>query len=1176
MQNVPPWKPVLIVVVLALCGLSLYPPSQRLKPGIDLAGGTTLVYQVDVPANQDAQSVIDQVIETLKKRVDPNGVRNLIWRRQAGNRIEIQMPLPPAHTGQRRAEYLKLRDELVTGNIKKREINSALRLDPSQRPTALDRLAGQNEHRRQLLDELATANDLLELARQPYEEAQKRLRQLEAEAADPGPQRDERLKTTQDHLTTKTRAYLNARNAYTAAQEAVLATNIDPNELEQILGMPEKPRKRSAAKTKNGQTINPRAQALDRLIAAHPDRADALRAITQTKALYDEVRGPLDDPNDLITLLRGSGVLEFRIAANTKLPDAQAYLEQLAQRGPKAGTNKPYRWMMIDDPASFAGKAKERKALEENPQGYFTQRGLVGQLHGGEYYLLLANTPDLSLTQSQENWKLAKAYSLADENGFPAVGFELNRVGGQFMGTLTGNNKHKPMAIMLDGRVISAPSINDRIQDKGIITGGTGGFSQKEQSYLIRTFNAGSLQGRLSENPISIKKFGPQLGQDNLNSGLRAAVWALIAVALFMAVYYLLGGFVANFALAANMVIILGAMAMFGATFTLPGIAGIVLTIGMAVDANVLIFERIREELEDQADIRTAVRLGYDKALSTIIDANVTTLITCVILNYTATAEIKGFAITLMIGILATMFTALFCTRVILDIYLNLSNARTIPMLPTLIPAVGKLLRPNINWAAKRYLFFGLSGCLMVLGVYMVSARGQEMLDIEFRSGTQVTFELADGQTLSLGDVRQRLTQAADQFDLPQLAGDRATVVTVGETRGTQASEFSVATLQTDADAVSKAIKEVFVDVLDTHRPIAFQGMGPGHNAPPVSGAPVYAIRSPDLGDTIHRPDVHADVTDFLGGVAVVLSQMQPAPTLDELTERIGRMRMQPAYEGLGYRASAVIGLDLEPAHDGQTPRYRSAAVVVSQTGTNYIDSPDTLTTDAAGLAATEWRLIRDALQRDTSLGSVANFSSQVSNTMRRQAIVALTLSLLAVVAYIWFRFGSLRYGLAAIVALVHDVTVTMGLVALVGLAAVHESALGQTLMLGDFKINLALVAAMLTIVGYSLNDTIVIFDRIRENRGRLAFATEGIINDSINQTISRTIITSLTTLMALGTLYIFGGAGVHGFAFAMLVGVLVGTYSSIAIAAPVVLILGAGVRAGAKNPQGQAKATIS
>jgi SecD/SecF fusion protein len=296
-------------------------------------------------------------------------------------------------------------------------------------------------------------------------------------------------------------------------------------------------------------------------------------------------------------------------------------------------------------------------------------------------------------------------------------------------------------------------------------------------------------------------------------------------------------------------------------------------------------------------------------------------------------------------------------------------------------------------------------------------------------------------------------------------------------------------------------------------------------------------------------------VAESVGGVAVVLDEMTPAVTQADLEDRIQRMRMLPKYEGLGHRESIVIGLDAAGTTDEGKTLYRSAVIVTHDAETNYVETPEAFS-DIGGLADTEWNLARDACQRDTSLGSVANFSSQVSGTMQQQAIVAMTLSLLAVVVYIWFRFGSFTYSFAAIVALVHDVAIALGLVAFS--AWVYNNSLANMLMLEPFKIDLAMVAAFLTIVGYSLNDTIVVFDRIRENRGRLSYATPSVINDSINQTVSRTVLTSGTTLLAVGMLYTFGGPGVHGFAFAMFIGVLVGTYSSVAIASPVLMLGGA------------------
>jgi SecD/SecF fusion protein len=317
----------------------------------------------------------------------------------------------------------------------------------------------------------------------------------------------------------------------------------------------------------------------------------------------------------------------------------------------------------------------------------------------------------------------------------------------------------------------------------------------------------------------------------------------------------------------------------------------------------------------------------------------------------------------------------------------------------------------------------------------------------------------------------------------------------------------------------------------------------------------VYPIRTAVLGESINRAaDVRTDVAEYLGGVAVVLEDMSPAVTIEDLSQRIERMRLQPTFEELGHRRYTVIGLDTADTTDQGEPLYSSAVIVARDTETNYLESPQSLA-DKGGLADTEWQIAREACRRDTSLGSVANFSSQVSGTMKQQAIVAMTLSLLAVVVYIWLRFGSITYGFAAIVALVHDVSIALGLVAIS--AWLYNNNIAHVLMIEPFKIDLAMVAALLTIVGYSLNDTIVVFDRIRENRGRLSYATPSVINDSINQTISRTVLTSGTTLLAVGMLYVFGGAGVHGFAFAMLVGVLVGTYSSVAIASPILMLGG-------------------
>ena len=1348
------WKPLLIVLVLSLAGMFLYlpghyTPRDQLRPGIDLAGGTKLIYDVAVPEGKDPDQVIQETINILKQRVDPSGTKNLLWRQIAGNRMEIQMPLATASTLDKRQAFREARDALLEGNIAKSEVTAALRREGEQRAQQLRELAGEDQKLLNQLQTLATHYDELQRVTEPYQEAESLYREAQKKLDDPDatlslpagmtqlkqtlseyrqaqqqlmelkeqaatqssnsdgagesdqsangaatqPRDDRQVDPSQIEAARKhanrfkqeildalnrrrleaSQAYREVQNAYQQALDQVLGRNIPPSELERILNLP--------AQAQGDAKQSPRAQAIEQLVKQHPERAEQIRTVVEKFRAYDQVSGRFDDPEDLVALLEGAGVVEFRIGAATEpiaqqrsqrsqhSPEAnitqsqvEDYRRQLQQEGPRAGQDDPWRWYPVDELENFLGggedaverlqqqidAAEAAEAKREVAAQFFQQRGYVGALYGGQYYLLLGNTEQTAIRKQEDSeWEISSASMTRTRNRARAIAFTLNVEGGQLMGQLTGPNLGKAMAITLDDQVISAPTLQAEINERGQITGQ---FTEKEQAYLLRTLKAGSLEGEL-KGPVSIQTTGPSLGQDNLNAGLKASIGALIIVALLAAGYYFFAGLVADFALAANMVLILGIMAMISATFTLPGIAGLVLTIGMAIDANVLVFERIREELERDMPVSQAIRTGYQKALSTVLDANITTLITCLVLYYVATAEVRGFALVLGIGIVATLFTALFCTRVLLDLWVTYGRSHRLSMLPTTVPAVRKALSPAVDWIGKRHGFFALSAVLLLGGLALVGMRGQNMLDIEFRAGTQVTFDLKEKQRLSIGEVRQRLDRygqvaqriqegaSASAFEedanrrvyqklkpiierINQTPADdeatgtaqpaamgggtdgaaqqassgpvdfslfsEASVVTLGRTENGTAGSFQISTLITNNEAVSSVIKAAFEEYLDASksRPIAFEGDDVQGIAQAAEQNIVFPINTTNdqnrakLGTNIGEPGVYPrDITDKLGGAAFVLRDLQPAVTVKDAQQRIERMQMRPQYSGLDYREFEVIGLD--PAEESETQseqadggqRYRSVVVIVSNETTNYDQNPEALTKEN-GLAATSWPWIKDAMKRDTALGSVSNFSGQISATMQQQAIVAMALALLAVVAYIWFRFGSLRYGLAAIVALVHDVTITLGLVALAGW--VYDTWIGSLLLLDPFKIDLAMVAALLTIIGYSLNDTIVVFDRIRENRGRLAHATPAIINDSINQTISRTALTSGTTLAAVLVLYIFGGSGVHGFAFSMIVGVISGTYSSIAIAAPTLLVGtgGKGAPASAKRVEPQQDTT--
>ena len=1233
------WALLLIATVLGGAGLLLY--TTGLKPGIDLAGGSTLVYEVEVQEGESTKLVIESTIETLKKRVDPNGVMNLLWRPLTGNRFEVQMPAPRKEVKSHRQRYRDARKALQDTNISRGRIETVLNLDSADRRVQLLALAGGNERSQTLLDELAKVHDEIADQESLFDEAEAKQQLVEQQLSELPEDEDAQIRQTLEEEaaakledTIERAGKLNeARARLGQVWQRVLATNVNRAMLDAAMSKSDLPGR--PVKGEQDPAPSEREIALTLLKQQHPDRAAIFDDFARTYADYEDVKGPLDDAEDLKVLLRGSGVLEFRIAPRVGLPNEARYREQLANQGPRRTEKDTYRWFEIEDVSTFADSATEQRQLLDNPAVHFAnqyaggpnQKGLIADRFSDRIYLLLSDDPGSSLTENRD----VSASAGPDDLGLPSAHFRLNTVGGPEMAKLTSDHKGEHMAILLDGKVISAPVIQSMIAGRGMISK-RGGYTQQELRYLTQILNAGSLQARISDDPIYQKSFDAAFGRDNLEAGLKASIWALIVVSGFIASYYLFLGAVADFALFGNMLLILGIMSFIQATFTLPGIAAIVLTIGMAVDANVLIFERIREELQSGAQLRAAVRSGYGKALSAIIDANLTTLITCLVLGYTATTEVKGFAVTLGIGILATMFTALLCTRTWIELYLHFTKSKPLHTVPSLVPTVGRLLHPNVDWVGKRFACLTTSAVLMIAGVTLVYQRGEDMLDIEFRSGTQVSFTLADEQKMELAEVKRRLTERSTQpimiadLDLAlqteldkgivspslrqalenkdislsdrsrlavvepgarwsitdqretfvvskesdslniyttmeELAGDRAKVVISGTAEGTSGGAFTIQTLALNTtNRVSLAVTQAFEDVIDTKQAITFKGA----NSTDINKELVRPIQSRWLGESIDRPEISDDVGEFIGGVAIVIESMNPPTTVDEVRERIERVQNQPPYEDYDYRQFQVIGLDLATQND--VPRsdqpnqglvYRSVVIVANDNVTNYLvlETPEQFTA-RDGLAATQWELVRDALTRPTSLGFVSNISPQISRSMAINAIGAIVLSLLAVVAYIWLRFGSIRYGLAAIVALVHDVTIALGLLAIAGSIG-DENPIGRALLLTDFKVDLSIVSALLTIVGYSLNDTIVIFDRIRENRGRLVFPTPAIINNSLNQTISRTVLTSLTTALALLTLYFFGGDGVHGFAFTMLVGVVVGTYSSIAIAAPIVLLRG-------------------
>jgi SecD/SecF fusion protein len=1211
------WRSSLVATVLAICSWGLYPPADSLRLGPDLDGGTSLLYEVDVEGLTNPQEAIRETIEVLKERVDRDGVLNLAWQVEGNNRISVLMPRPSREVKERREALDDIEKQIKASNITAHAIRQLLNQSDADYAKAKADLVKGVKGRTDLFDAARKAKQALDAADSDVKSA--------AGIADQA-KRDELLAIK-----------IQAQAAYDAAFEAAINSSLSVAQLRRVMNSPAKVAGGSA-----GQK-SPREIALEKLLTDYPLRRDDIAKYQEVYEAYQEKKGRLDDPEDLKRLLRGAGVLTFRIlvqgegmisegARPDPITQAQiaSMIKELKASGPDAFRGRQMVWVRVRDLGRFFDPKIARGLLEslaaaQSPEqrqqiiaGTFANRGSIGTEYGDGFYVLAWNTPERSITQrpEQEGWGVADVGRSVDDNFFPAVSMRMNSVGAKFMSQITGPSVGRQMGMILDGRLISAPNINSRLAGSILISGGQGGFSQSEQDYLVRTLKAGSLKAQLSPEPIAERTMSPTLGRDNLAKGLEAAKDALIIVAIFMMLYYFFSGGVAAAALIANVIIILGVMAMYKASFTLPGIAGIVLTIGMCVDANVLIFERIREELKRGVDTDAALRLGYQRAFSSIIDANITNLIVCVILYQTATVEVRGFAVTLGVGICATLFTSLFMTRVIFDLWRKSFGHKAIRgQLPMQLPFVESLLTPSVRWISKKPLFFTLSAVAVIGAVSLSAGQGRDLLDIEFRAGTEVAFEIGEGKSLTLEQARERreliakmynddasltpaqkeqgqrlrelveqrretlATQLIDEAkkdaeqavagtDTPpapvdeQAIRDRvqkitdlsaigsATVVGIGELAGENTyTQYSLVTVIEDEPTVSDAVVEGYGNVLDVKRSLAFDRSEARRF---TDGAPVYPLPM-DVAQPALSSAIADSLDEYRGGAVVYVTNIEPSVSVTAMNERLGRMRYQPDFEALAGRDRLVIGVTPVP---GQADQFKAIAVLIKDEAINY----ETGATGPARaqwetMADEEWRLVRTALLSESSLSKVSNFSPSVAQTLRDQAIVAVVLSLMAIVAYIWFRFGSLRYGLAAIVALVHDVTISLGCV-----AATHylfDSSIGEALQLGEFKLNLALIAALLTIIGYSLNDTIVLFDRIRENRGKLERATHDIINLSINQTISRTLLTSVTTLLAVLMLYWFGGEGIRPFAFTLIIGVLVGTYSSIAIAAPLVSLGG-------------------
>jgi len=560
------------------------------------------------------------------------------------------------------------------------------------------------------------------------------------------------------------------------------------------------------------------------------------------------------------------------------------------------------------------------------------------------------------------------------EAGRSEITMDTTSEGVRLWSRISGANVGKRLAIILDNTVYSSPRFSEKIY--GGSSRITGAFTREEARDLAIVLRAGVLPA--SVDIIEDRTVGPSLGTDSINKSKAALLIGMSLVIIFMIIYYTAAGLIAIVALFLNMIFILAYLAYFRATLTLPGIAGIILTIGMAVDANVLIFERIREELRLGNTTRVAVDNGYTRVRWTILDSNITTFLTAIILYNFGTGPIRGFALTLMVGIVASVFTALFVTRVVFDILTHKINLSKVSM-----GMLSLFVNSRFKFVFSRRKAFVLSGVVIIAGLVSLAIQGGPKYSIDFLGGSLL--ELHFDKPLEIEDVREALSEV--------------------DVEGTDLSTSEIKYIGNDK-------KDIIIRIV-----------------------------------------------------------------------KVGDMK-------------------------------ETSLKVKEALSNRFKDSlPDN---------------IENWLLREELVGP------SIGAELKGKALWAILFSLIVLVIYITIRF-QFKFSVGALLALVHDVLITVGLFSLL-----------------SKEISLSIIAALLTIVGYSLNDTIVVFDRIRE---RLSKGIKGeyfdTLDASVNQTLGRTVITSFTTLLTVMSLFLFGGAVIHDFSFAMLIGVVVGTYSSIFVATP-------------------------
>jgi SecD/SecF fusion protein len=868
-----------------------------------------------------------------------------------------------------------------------------------------------------------------------------------------------------------------------------------------------------------------------RPIKSTPPRVEIILPMQSAKGKKEAA-----DIAEIKDLISRVGKLEFRIIAdsrdmNERKGDAEAIkvakdaIEALGAAVDPSNLPAPenFAWVEVGDEAH--DRMEDDHRTSQFPAGFSQPAG-----YSFPFYLV-PNAPDPSdpdkvkrinrywiLTRIPQPEEQVRGEDIGNvrpsmDFGKQVVLFSVKSPGDERMSNLTSPNVKRLLCVVMDNKLTSYATINDPLRSSVQVTMGTGDAKeiQKRVTALIRVLRSGALPATLKRDPASELSMGPGLGEDTIRKGTWAVVGALIGVIAFMMIYYHFAGGVASVALFANLLLTVAFMVAVKAAFTLPGLAGLVLTLGMAVDANVLIYERIREERERGASITLAIRNGYDRAFPTIIDTHLTSIFTAIVLYAVGNDQLKGFGVSLTAGLVISLFTSLYITRLIFDLLLAKGMLPSLSMLKI-------LTKPNFDFMKWRFHWLFGTVAVSLFGLAVFIFRGEDGLDIDFTGGTAYSVEFKQPRTIN--DVRNQAQTVVNPNDPNKLKDIR---VEATAKKGITESSTDTYTFRTtlrkewvqeqkQTAEVQKLISQAFDGELVMVEPKA-GAIKPLTGNPRFDREIEFQFNNKNMAET----DVGRVVGAWLAG------------------QKIGRP--EDFYEVKGVGAKDEQGL-----YGTIALRYKMPDVVE-------------LADPQAGEKLRDY--VVQSLHQPKS-ERLENFDAQLAGEVQQKAIVAIALSWLAITMYLWFRFGNWTFGLAAVLCLVHDLAFTVGLIG-ISHYLVTYTPIGGWLLLEDFKIDLPAVAALLTLIGYSVNDTIVVFDRIREVRGKSPELTPKMINDSVNQTLGRSLITSFTVFLVVFILYVFGGEGIHLFSFVMVVGVIVGSYSSIFVASPLLLIFGEG-----------------